>query len=161
MSALAAAAWPLIDQMNPSASVLALSSIEFDLSPIKAGQQVTVTWRGKPVSCAAARRKKSPKPRAVPVSSLIDPLARNANLPDDAPATDHNREIKAGMADSGRRVHPSRLHADRLRGRLRRLALPLPRFAIRYRRPHPQRTGAAESGRAAIRFPVPTRIKIG
>jgi ubiquinol-cytochrome c reductase iron-sulfur subunit len=42
-------AWPLIDQMNPSAAVLALASIEVDLAPIAAGQVVTVMWRGKPL----------------------------------------------------------------------------------------------------------------
>ncbi len=41
--------WPLIDQMNPSADVLALSSVEFDISGIEVGQSVTVKWRGKPV----------------------------------------------------------------------------------------------------------------
>ena len=41
--------WPLIDNMNPSADVLALASIEVDLSPIEIGQRVTVKWRGKPV----------------------------------------------------------------------------------------------------------------
>lgn len=30
----AAIAWPLIDQMNPSADVLALSSTEVDLTPL-------------------------------------------------------------------------------------------------------------------------------
>jgi ubiquinol-cytochrome c reductase iron-sulfur subunit len=47
--AAAGAAWPLIDQMNPSADVLALSSIEVDLSPIEVGQAIKVKWRGKPV----------------------------------------------------------------------------------------------------------------
>ena len=45
----AAIAWPFIDQMNPSADTLALASIEFDLSKVAAGQQVTVKWRGKPL----------------------------------------------------------------------------------------------------------------
>ena len=45
----AAFAWPLIENMNPSADVLALSSIEFDMLPIEVGQSVTVAWRGKPV----------------------------------------------------------------------------------------------------------------
>src|SRR5690606_22663779 len=31
--------------------------------------------------------------KAVPLSDLMDPLARNANLADDAPATDENRVI--------------------------------------------------------------------
>jgi ubiquinol-cytochrome c reductase iron-sulfur subunit len=42
-------AWPLIDQMNPSGDVLALASIEFDLSKVMEGQQVVVLWQGKPV----------------------------------------------------------------------------------------------------------------
>jgi ubiquinol-cytochrome c reductase iron-sulfur subunit len=45
----AAAVWPFIHQMNPSADVLALSSTEVDLSQIAAGQSVTILWRGKPV----------------------------------------------------------------------------------------------------------------
>ena len=47
--AAGSAVWPLIDQMNPSADVLALSSIEVDLSPIEVGQAIKVKWRGKPV----------------------------------------------------------------------------------------------------------------
>ncbi len=43
------AIWPLIDQMNPDASVKALSSTEVDISNIKLGQTITVLWRGKPV----------------------------------------------------------------------------------------------------------------
>lgn len=45
----AAAVWPFVHQMNPSADVLALSSTEVDLSQIAAGQSVTILWRGKPV----------------------------------------------------------------------------------------------------------------
>jgi len=45
----AAAVWPFIDQMNPSADVLALSSTEVDLGQIAEGQIVTILWRGKPV----------------------------------------------------------------------------------------------------------------
>lgn len=45
----AAAAWPFIHQMNPSADVLALSSTEVDLGQIAVGQSLTVLWRGKPV----------------------------------------------------------------------------------------------------------------
>ncbi len=45
----AAVVWPFIDQMNPSADVLALSETEVDISAIEVGQSVTVTWRGKPV----------------------------------------------------------------------------------------------------------------
>ncbi|MBL4721414.1 MAG: ubiquinol-cytochrome c reductase iron-sulfur subunit [Alphaproteobacteria bacterium] len=45
----AAFAWPLVDSMNPSAEVLALSTTEVDLSSIEEGQSITVVWRGKPV----------------------------------------------------------------------------------------------------------------
>jgi len=47
--AVGALAWPFIDQMNPAGDTLALASIEFDLSKVEAGQQVTVKWRGKPL----------------------------------------------------------------------------------------------------------------
>jgi len=44
-----AAAWPLVDQMNPSADVLALASVEVDLSTIAEGSTVKILWRGKPI----------------------------------------------------------------------------------------------------------------
>jgi ubiquinol-cytochrome c reductase iron-sulfur subunit len=89
------AAWPLIDQMNPTGSVLAMSSIEVDLSPIQPGQQVVLTWRSHPLFVRRRTPREIAESRAVPVSALLDPLARNANLPEDAPATDQNRETKA------------------------------------------------------------------
>ena len=49
VGAVAALAWPFIDQMNPAGDTLALASIEFDLSKVAQGQQVTVKWRGKPL----------------------------------------------------------------------------------------------------------------
>ncbi|WP_269714464.1 ubiquinol-cytochrome c reductase iron-sulfur subunit [Caulobacter sp. NIBR2454] len=45
----AALVWPFIDQMNPSADTLALASVEFDLTKVAEGQQVTIKWRGKPL----------------------------------------------------------------------------------------------------------------
>ncbi len=47
--AVGSLAWPFIDQMNPSADTLAMASIEFDLSKVAEGQQVTLKWRGKPL----------------------------------------------------------------------------------------------------------------
>ena len=44
-----ATVWPLIDQMNPDASVKALASTEVDVSHVEKGQSITVLWRGKPV----------------------------------------------------------------------------------------------------------------
>jgi ubiquinol-cytochrome c reductase iron-sulfur subunit len=90
----ALAAWPFIDQMNPSSAVLALASIEVDINSIAAGQQVVFKWRGHPLFVRRRTPKEIAEARAVNVADLPDPLARNANLPDTAPATDANREIK-------------------------------------------------------------------
>ena len=65
--------WPFIDQMNPSADVLALSSTEVDLSPIAVGQAITVTWRGKPVFIRHRTEQNIKEARAVPLSELRDP----------------------------------------------------------------------------------------
>src|SRR5437868_11310252 len=78
----AAATWPFIDQMNPSAAALALSTVEVDLTPIVAGQSVTVTWRGQPLFVRRRTPAEIAAAKAVDVSTLPDPLARNANLPD-------------------------------------------------------------------------------
>ncbi|MCZ9335970.1 ubiquinol-cytochrome c reductase iron-sulfur subunit N-terminal domain-containing protein, partial [Klebsiella pneumoniae] len=43
------AAWPLVNQMNPAADTLALSTIEFDTSKVLEGMQVVIKWQGKPV----------------------------------------------------------------------------------------------------------------
>ena len=47
--AAGAAGWTLINQMNPSADVQALSSIQVDISGVTEGTQLTVKWLGKPV----------------------------------------------------------------------------------------------------------------
>jgi ubiquinol-cytochrome c reductase iron-sulfur subunit len=49
VGAVGAAVVPLVQQMNPSADVLALASIEFDLAKVQPGMQVVVKWQGKPV----------------------------------------------------------------------------------------------------------------
>jgi ubiquinol-cytochrome c reductase iron-sulfur subunit len=82
---------PLIDQMNPSADVLALASIEFDLAPIMPGQSVTFTWRSHPLFVRRRTPEEIAAARAVKVEDLLDPVARNGSLPESAPATDENR----------------------------------------------------------------------
>jgi ubiquinol-cytochrome c reductase iron-sulfur subunit len=89
----AAVAWPLIDQMNPDAAALALASIEVDVSSLEEGMSLTVMWRGKPVFIRNRTPQEIEDAKAVPVSQLPDPLARNANLAADAPATDENRGV--------------------------------------------------------------------
>ncbi len=69
----AAAVWPLIDSMNPSADVLALSSTEVDLSPIEEGQSITVVWRGKPVFIRYRTASEIEEARSVDVTGLRDP----------------------------------------------------------------------------------------
>jgi ubiquinol-cytochrome c reductase iron-sulfur subunit len=90
----AAALWPFIHQMNPDASTQALASIEVDLSPVKEGQAITVSWRGKPVFIRNRTAEEVNKATAVKVAELSDPSARNDGLPDKAPATDANRTKK-------------------------------------------------------------------
>ena len=85
------AAWPFIDQMNPSSAVLALSSAEVDISSVQEGQQIVAMWRRKPIFIRRRTKKEIAEAEAVSVSDLPDPLARNLNLAEDAPATDKNR----------------------------------------------------------------------
>ncbi len=71
--AVGAAVWPLVQQMNPSADVLALSTTEVDISSIQVGQSVTVLWRGKPVFIRRRTGKEIEEARQVDVSALRDP----------------------------------------------------------------------------------------
>lgn len=67
-----AVAWPFVHSMNPSADVLALSSIEVDLSPIAEGQTLKVLWRGKPVFIRHRTAQEIQEARAVPMEDLRD-----------------------------------------------------------------------------------------
>jgi ubiquinol-cytochrome c reductase iron-sulfur subunit len=91
----AAAVWPFVDQMNPSADVLALASIEIDLTPIQPGQAVTFTWRSHPLFVRRRTPEEIAAAKAVMIEDLLDPLARNPKLPENAPATDENRGLKS------------------------------------------------------------------
>ena len=89
----AATVWPFVDQMNPDAASLALGSIEVDTAAIEQGQSITVSWRGKPVVIRYRTAKEMQEAQAVSLDDLKDPIARNANLPADAEATDANRTV--------------------------------------------------------------------
>ena len=94
---VAAAAWPFIDQMNPSTAALALASTEVDLAAVQPGQQVIVKWRGHPLFVRRRTPAEIEAAKAVDVNSLPDPLAFNHNLAggeDSGPATDANRATK-------------------------------------------------------------------
>ena len=68
-----AAVLPLIDQMNPDASVKALSSTEVDVSEVSPGQSITVLWRGKPVFIKRRTEEEISKARDVDLKELKDP----------------------------------------------------------------------------------------
>ena len=91
--ATGAAVWTLVDQMNPSADVQALSSIFVDVSGVEVGTQLTVKWRGKPVFIRRRTEKEIEEGRAVQLSDLVDTNAENKNLAPTAEATDENRTL--------------------------------------------------------------------
>jgi ubiquinol-cytochrome c reductase iron-sulfur subunit len=90
---VALTAWPFIAQMNPDASVLALASVEVDLTPIVEGQEITIKWRGNPVFIRHRTAKEIEAAKAVDLGELPDKLARSANVADGADASDANRVI--------------------------------------------------------------------
>jgi ubiquinol-cytochrome c reductase iron-sulfur subunit len=69
----AATIWPFIDALNPSADVLALSTVELDLSPIDPGQRVTVMWGGRPVFVDHRAQAQIDRARADDKADLRDP----------------------------------------------------------------------------------------
>jgi ubiquinol-cytochrome c reductase iron-sulfur subunit len=90
---LGAAVWPLVNQMNPSADVSALSSILVDVSSVDEGTQLTVKWLGKPVFIRRRTPEEIEAATGVEMSELIDPNAENDNLAPGEPATDANRVL--------------------------------------------------------------------
>ena len=68
-----AAVWPLIDQMNPDASVKALASTEVDISGVERGQSITVLWRGKPVFIRRRTEEEIAKAKKVDLKDLKHP----------------------------------------------------------------------------------------
>lgn len=68
-----AVVWPLISQMNPDASTLALASTEVDISAIPEGGSLTVKWRGKPVFVRHRTKKEIDEAVATPLAQLPDP----------------------------------------------------------------------------------------
>ncbi len=68
-----AAVWPLIDQMNPDASVKALASTEVDISGVERGQSITVLWRGKPVFIRRRTDEEIAKAKEVNLEELKHP----------------------------------------------------------------------------------------
>ncbi len=64
---------PLVNQMNPSADVLALASVDIDIAAIEPGQAIITSWRKQPVFVRNLTPKEIAEANAVNVSSLRDP----------------------------------------------------------------------------------------
>ena len=63
----------LINQMNPSADVLAAATTEVDLAAIKPGQAIKTSWRKQPVFIRNLTAPEIAAANKVPVSELRDP----------------------------------------------------------------------------------------
>lgn len=69
----------------------AVATVEVDVSSLRPGMSLVVQWRGKPVVVRNRTQGEIEDGKAVSLAELKDPIARNANLPVDAPAIDANR----------------------------------------------------------------------
>ena len=69
----AATLYPLINQMNPSADVLALASIEVDIAAIQPGQAIKTVFRKQPLFIRHLTPAEIQAANSVPVGELRDP----------------------------------------------------------------------------------------
>ncbi|MEM8871102.1 MAG: ubiquinol-cytochrome c reductase iron-sulfur subunit [Pseudomonadota bacterium] len=91
-----AAVWPLVNQMNPSADVQALSSIQVPVGELEVGQQITALWRGKPVFIRRRTAEEIEAARNVDLGELPDNNARNDNVSAEDSAADEFRTLDEG-----------------------------------------------------------------
>ncbi|TPE58735.1 ubiquinol-cytochrome c reductase iron-sulfur subunit [Sandaracinobacter neustonicus] len=89
----ATVAWPFINQMNPSADVRALATVEVDLSAIQPGQAIKTIWQSKPVFVRNLTAAEQTAARKVPLSDLRDPQT----LDERTKADHHNWLITLGV----------------------------------------------------------------
>ena len=99
----AAACWPFVSSMNPSADVLAKATTEVDLTDIPPGGVHTVAWQGKPVFIV----HRTPEE------------IKNAQGSQGAHGAGGGQQAgeETGMAGGGRGMHPPGLRAQPQRGR--------------------------------------------
>ena len=90
--AAGAAVWPLVNRMNPSADVQALSSIRVDVGGVAEGTQLTVKWLGKPVFIRRRTADEITAARDTALEELPDQESRNANAAG-TDAADENRAM--------------------------------------------------------------------
>ncbi|SDF47092.1 ubiquinol-cytochrome c reductase iron-sulfur subunit [Limimonas halophila] len=77
---VATVAWPFIDYMNPSDAVMALASIEVDISGVQEGMAIKVMWRGKPVFIRHRTQESIEAAREVDPEALPDPASDESRV---------------------------------------------------------------------------------
>ncbi len=70
---VASATWPLIDTLNPSAGVRAVSAVEVDVGSIQVGQRITIKWRGQPVFISHRTESEIVEAQSADLKNLPDP----------------------------------------------------------------------------------------
>ena len=144
-----AIAWPLINFMNPSKDVLALSSVEVDLTPVVEGQGITIVWQGKPIFVrhrTAGRNQGSAGRSARPVDRAAGRFGSGQGRPRPVDRPDRHLHPSGLRAAGQQAVRPAR--------RLGRLVLPLPRQPVRHVRARAPWARAGEPGAAPLRIRI-------
>ena len=70
----------LLSTMSPSADVLAMATIEVDLSAIPEGKNVVLKWQGKPLFVRHRTAEEIDAAKNVDLSTLRDPQADDARV---------------------------------------------------------------------------------
>jgi len=70
----------VLSTMSPSADVLAVSSVEVDLSRIEQGTSVTVKWRGRPLFIRHRTQEEIDLANSVDIATLPDPQPDSARV---------------------------------------------------------------------------------
>nr|WP_051088969.1 ubiquinol-cytochrome c reductase iron-sulfur subunit [Woodsholea maritima] len=92
--------WPFIDQMNPAADTLAVSTTEVNLADVAEGEQLTVMYQGKPTFVRHRTAEEVAAARETGPNQIPDGDSRNLNLVEGSDATDQHRSaMAAGVRD--------------------------------------------------------------
>lgn len=67
------ALWPFINSLNPAADILALLSVEVDISSLAVGQSITVVWRGFPLFIRRRTPAEIEAAQNIDIATLVDP----------------------------------------------------------------------------------------
>jgi ubiquinol-cytochrome c reductase iron-sulfur subunit len=90
---LVTASWPFVAQMNPNSATPPPDVADVDLRAIPLGVTKLARWRRTPVLVRHRTPEEVHEACSTPMSHLLDPIARNAMLPEKTAALDSNRTI--------------------------------------------------------------------